>query len=105
MLKRIVVLGELSRPAKTAGWALSILAAVCCLAGGVPALRQTAQFSQRLQQQQMSQTEMQHAVGEVTRSIGTGQWLFWTAMALFLLSIGCFLFGRRTPPVLSDRES
>jgi hypothetical protein len=104
MLKRIVVYGELSRPAKTAGWALLVLAAVCCLTGGFLTLRQTFQFGRQLQQAQMSQAQMQQAVIEMTRFIGIGQWLYWTAMALVFLSLGCFLFGRRTPPALPDKE-
>ena len=99
MLNRIVNYGELSRPAKRAGWTLIILAAASLSMGGLLIFRSTTRMGQFLERQSTTPEEVNHQVAETIRSVGGGESFLWVAGALVILSLGCFLFGRRTPPV------
>jgi hypothetical protein len=101
-LKQVGEYGVLSRPAKIAGWTLMGLAAVCCVMGGVLTIHSASQLVQGLEGK--SSAEIQQAVAGTIGLNSAYIGLFWLAIALVILSVGCFLFGRRTSPTLPGKE-
>ena len=100
--KRVGEYGQLSRPAKTAGWTLFILGAASCLIAGVLVLHSGAQLVQGLDGKSAAQIQQ-----DIANTIGLSTMysaLFWLALALGFLGMGCFLFGRRVPPASPGKD-
>ena len=101
--KQVGEYGLLSRRAKTAGWTLMVLAAACGFTGAFLSLRSASKIAQGLDSK--SSEELHQAVDAMIRQMGAFGALFWAAFALVILSLGCFLFGRRTPPASPGKEA
>ena len=101
-LKKVGEYGQLSGAAKTAGRTFIILAIACCLTGGVFTLLSAFQLAHGLDGKTTDQ--MRDTVANMLRLIGGAQSLMWAAGAFLILSIGCFLYGRRLPPASPHQE-
>jgi len=101
--KQVGEYGQLSRPAKTAGRTFIILAVACCLTGAVFTLLSAFQLADGLDGKTPEQ--IRDTVADMLRLTGGVHSLMWTAAALLILSIGCFLYGRRIPPTSPHQET